>query len=336
MRTYILAAGLAAAAVTTTQANAATVCRQDSSGRTVATIAGVGVGAILGRVVTGKHGGTAGAIVGGALGGVAANQLAKDDTPRCDRAYGYYDENYRWHANAQAANAEGYYDRDGNWVSGPPNGYYDRNNRWVAFNGDPAAAGYRDRNGRWVPVGASGYYAADGQWVSATAPGYYDSRGRWIAGPVAGRYNANGVWVADTNRYGEPSGGWGYQTQPGYYDSNGRWVRGETTGYYDARGRWVSSGGSVTAANYGRSNLSVAERAARIQDRIDRNRANGTLSRAEAQRATAEVAAIRREDRRLRSRGALRERDARYLQDRLDRVAIQVRIDRNDNDNRPG
>ncbi len=338
MRTYILAAGLAAAALTTAQAEAATVCRQDSTGRTVATIAGAGIGAMLGRVVTGRHGGTAGAIVGGLAGGVAGNQLAKGDV-KCDRAYGYYDESYRWHANATSDGALGYYTADGTWVDGPPNGYYDRDNRWVAFNSDATSAGYRDRDGRWVPVGASGYYAADGRWVGASAPGYYD-RGRWVAGPVTGHYNSNGVWVSDTS-YSQPAGGWAYQTQPGYYDSNGRWVAGQVTGYYDARGRWVTDSvsnpnGGNYANGYAPHRLNVADRAAKLQNRITMSRKKGMLSRREADQASAELASIRRDDYRMRHNGVLSERDSQYLQERLDRVAVQVRADREDGNNYPG
>lgn len=338
MRNYILAAGLAAAAAATAPADAAVVCRQDSNGRLAATVVGAGIGAIFGRVIAGRHDGTAGALIGAAGGGLAANQLAKSDE-NCRYAYGYYDEQNRWHANAISADrGRGYYDRDGNWVAGVPNGYYDRSNRWVALPGDPSGAGYVDRNGRWVPVAVSGYYDRDGHWVESAAPGYYN-RGRWVAGPVqSGHYNASGVWVASPSKYRDAGGGWVAETQPGYYDNQGRWHAGQVTGYYDARGRWVSIGGN--AGGYANQDAvpvrDVRTREARIEQRIQRNRDNGTLSRREADSALEQLASIRREDRsRRRYNGTLSARDEAYLQSRLDDLSATVRADREDDDRRP-
>src|SRR4051794_40779046 len=110
MHKFIIAASLSALAIGTA-AQTETVCRQDNSGRVVATIAGAGIGAVLGNIIDGGHNRAAGTIVGGVAGGVAGNQLAKGDA-RCERAYGYYDENSRWHANRiSAQDARGYYDR---------------------------------------------------------------------------------------------------------------------------------------------------------------------------------------------------------------------------------
>jgi len=326
MRKFMIVAGLAALA-TAQSANAETVCKQDNSGRTIATIAGAGIGAILGRVIDGGRHKEIGTIVGGVAGGVAGNQLAKSDN-KCEVAYGYYDENGRWHANRISdREARGYYDRNNRWVEGPPNGYYDRNNRWVAFDGDAQSTGYRDREGRWVPVGVSGYYAADGQWVEATAPGYYDSRGRWVAGPTAGSYDANGRWVAN-NRSGSPVGYWEARSAPGHYDANGRWVRGQVTGYYDARGRWVSTGGPVNVAA---RNLDVDTRAARIEQRIERQRDRGLISKSEARRARAELASIRRDEANMRRSGnRLTANEESVLHQRLDKLARQIRDDRDD------
>ncbi|RYD95846.1 MAG: glycine zipper 2TM domain-containing protein [Sphingomonadales bacterium] len=324
----MIAASIAALAASGA-AHSATVCKQDNTGRVVATVVGAGIGAILGNVIDGGSNRTAGTLVGAGVGGVAANQLAKDGK-RCNEAYGYYDESGRWHANRiDSSSARGYYDRDNRWVDGAPNGYYDNNNRWVAFNGESQYSGYRDRDGRWVPVGVSGYYAADGQWVGANAPGYY-SNGRWVSGPAYGRYDANGRWVADRNY--QPSG-WQMQSQPGYYDERGRWVRGETTGYYDARGRWVSTGGG-RAGNVAYNSRDIRTREARIQQRIDRMRQNGTLSSAEARRARNELSSIKSDESRMRrSGGRFTSNEENVIHQRLDNLGQTLRAERDDNDN---
>lgn len=336
MKNYILAAGIAAAALVSTQVSAATVCKQDNTGRTVATVAGAGIGAILGRVIDGGRHKEVGTIGGAIAGGIAGNQLAKDDTPRCDVSYGYYDESGRWHANRiDASAARGYYDRDNRWVDGAPNGYYDNNNRWVSFNGDAQYAGYRDRDGRWVPVGVSGYYAADGQWVQANAPGYYD-RGRWVSGPAYGSYDANGRWIPGSAS-GTPVGYWEARRMPGYYDENGRWVRGDVTGYYDARGRWVTTGtiGRPTNVAYGRD-LDVRTREARISARIDRQRSRGDISSSEARRARNELASIQRDEASMRrSGGRFTANEESVIHQRLDALTQQLRADR-DEDRYPG
>ncbi|WP_340317600.1 glycine zipper 2TM domain-containing protein [Rhizorhabdus argentea] len=334
MRNYLIAASIAALAASSA-AQAETVCRQDNTGRTVATVAGAGIGAVLGRVIDGGRHKEVGTIGGAIAGGIAGNQLAKGGNDRCEVSYGYYDESGRWHANRiDASSARGYYDRDNRWVEGAPTGYYDNNNRWVAFNGDPENYGYRDRDGRWVPVGVSGYYAADGQWVSANAPGYY-SNGRWVSGPAAGHYDANGRWIADSNRYGQPTGYWQAQTQPGYYDESGRWVRGETTGYYDARGRWVSTGMSAGRPGdvaYGRDR-DVRTREARFEQRIERMRERGTISRREARRAMDQLASIRRDENRMRrSGGRFTANEESVIHQRLDQLGTQLRAER-DGDN---
>ena len=334
MRNYMIAASLAALAIGS-GAQAATVCKQDNSGRVVATVVGAGIGALLGNVIDGGGNRAAGTIVGGVAGGVAANQLAKDKD-RCEVSYGYYDESGRWHANRiDARSARGYYDRDNRWVEGAPNGYYDNNNRWVSFQGEAEYSGYRDRDGRWVPVGVSGYYAANGEWVPANSPGYYDN-GRWVSGPAYGRYDANGRWIADRN-YGQPTGYWQMQTQPGYYDERGRWVRGETRGYYDARGRWVSTSGPGRAGNVAYNSRDVKVREARIQQRIERMRERGTLSRAEARRASMELESIKRDERRMRySGGRFTANEENVIHQRLDNLGQTLRAERDDGDNWAG
>ena len=339
MRKFLIAASLAALAAGSSAAQAETICKQDKTGRTVATVVGAGIGAILGNVIDGGRERTAGTVFGGVAGGLAGNQLAKDD--KCREAYGFYDEGGRWHANRiSAGEARGYYDRDNRWVEGAPRGYYDSNNRWVAFDGSSDTGGYVDRDGRWVPVGVAGYYAADGMWVDASAPGYYDSRGRWVAGPAHGRYDANGRWIPERGT-GTPRGSWAAYSQPGYYDQNGRWVRGEVTGYYDARGRWVSTG-VVARPGYGNGTVAQNSRDVRVREeriaaRIDRMRSNGQLSAAEARRARAELVSIRRDESRMRYSGRrFSPNEQNVIHQRLDKLGVMIRADRDDYDREPG
>jgi hypothetical protein len=181
MRRLILAAGLAAATITAA-ANAQETCEQRRDTRTAGTVAGAGVGAILGGAIGGN---ALGAVLGAVGGGVAGNQLAKGPHD-CIHAYGFYDNNGRWHPNrVDPAAATGFYDRDGRWVAGAPAGYYDRDGRWISTD---ASRGYRDANGYWVPAGAPGYYSGNGyvsaQPVAAPPPGYgNDPRGQYAGDP---------------------------------------------------------------------------------------------------------------------------------------------------------
>jgi len=338
MRSYLIAAASIAALTAASSAEAASPCRQDNTGRTVATIAGAGIGAVLGRVIDGGRHKEVGTIGGAIAGGLAGNQLAKGDSDNCNVAYGYYDENGRWHANRIAyEDARGYYDRDGRWVSGAPNGYYDQSGRWTSLDGDARYSGYRDRDGRWVPIGVTGYYAADGEWVSASAPGYYDAGGRWVAGPAAGYYDSRGRWIAESGRTSTPTGYWAARSAPGYYDENGRWVTGTVTGYYDARGRWVTTGMSARPGTIAYRNIDVRTRAARMEARIDRQRANGMISKREAQAARDELRRIRYQESQFRaSGGRLTANEESIIQRRLDELGRQIRADRLDDDNRPG
>ena len=89
------------------------------------------------------------------IGAVIGNQVTKSDRGIAARAYGYYDQDGRWHATGVSSNeARGYYDRDGKWVDGQPNGYYD-NGRWVATNSNSDGNGYIDSNGYWVPASST-------------------------------------------------------------------------------------------------------------------------------------------------------------------------------------
>lgn len=167
MRSYMIAASLLA--IVPSVASAQATCEERRTNRTVGTVAGAGIGGVLGAIVAGRGNNGLGAVLGAVGGGVAGNQLTKSNND-CQHAYGYYDNNSQWHANRVDTNvAQGYYDRDGRWVVGAPAGSYDRNGQWI--QGD-AARGYRDRNGYWVPANAQGYYAADGTYVTAQPNGY--------------------------------------------------------------------------------------------------------------------------------------------------------------------
>lgn len=187
MRKHLLAAGIAAAALIPTLA-LAQPCRTENN-RMVGTVAGAGIGALAGSAVAGHGNKTEGAVLGGVLGAIVGNQVTKGGSSNnCAQAYGYYDANGRWHANAiPQANATGYYDRNGNWVAGAPNGYYGSDGRWMSAQ----SRGYYDRSGYWVPPSTTGYYDINGNWVvaapNAGAAGYnasYDSNTFWAGAPT--------------------------------------------------------------------------------------------------------------------------------------------------------
>ncbi|QYE34470.1 hypothetical protein KZX46_17095 [Polymorphobacter sp. PAMC 29334] len=181
MRNFILAVGLAAATITTS-ATAQQTCQERRDNRVIGTVAGAGIGAVLGGAISG---GGLGAVLGAVGGGVAGNQLTKSNDGGCERAYGYYDNSRRWHANRIEGNsATGYYDRNGAWVVGAPSGYYDNDGRYIASQN----GGYRDSNGYWVPARDQAYYAADGSYIDPRAVGYsapqpaYDPRAQGYQG----------------------------------------------------------------------------------------------------------------------------------------------------------
>ena len=182
MKSRMFLAGIALAVFTPVVASAQEDgCRRDGNGRIIGTVVGAGAGGVLGNVIAGRGDKAEGSIIGAILGAVIGNQVSKSDLGDCRRAYGYYDEQGRWHATGvSASEALGYYDRNGSWVEGQPNGYYD-NGRWVMSNSDRSNAGYIDRNGQWVPASSVGYYDRNNQWVGGAATGYYDVRGRWIS-----------------------------------------------------------------------------------------------------------------------------------------------------------
>jgi hypothetical protein len=331
MRIQTLVAGLFAATLIPTAALAQQTCEQRQNNRVAGTVAGAGLGALAGSAVAGRGDRTEGAVIGGLAGALLGNQLTKGKAD-CARAYGYYDNNGAWHANAVARNnAAGYFDRNGAWVDGAPRGHYDGQGRWVQASADTSSAGYYDARGLWVPASASGYYTNDGRWVAAAAPGHYDRSGRWVAGAAVGRYNADGQWLSGqaTGRR-DANGVWVSDPQPGYYD-NGRWVRGEAVGYYDARGRWISTDGrQPQRADYSGSGAarSIDERQADIAQRISRAMDNGRLSRSEGRQAMRSLAAIEREEISLRNRqGVLGPRARVTINAKLDRLNASIRED---------
>ena len=164
MRNHLLAAGAAAALLVPSFAMAQTSCEQQHHDRVVGTVAGAGLGALIGGAVAGRHDRGAGAVIGGLGGAVAGNQLSRPNAD-CAHAYGYYDRSGAWHANGvERSAAQGYFDRNGAWVDGAPNGYYDSHGRWLTGGAAAQARGGYDQNGHWVPAAATGYYDSHGRW----------------------------------------------------------------------------------------------------------------------------------------------------------------------------
>jgi len=319
MRLHLLAAGVAIAALIPSFALAQQSCEQRRSQQAVGTIAGAGIGAVLGSAVAGHGDRTAGAIIGGLGGGLVGNQLSKPGAD-CAHAYGYYDNSGAWHAsNVSKSYARGYYDREGNWVEGAPNGHYNSDGRWVRTADTAAAAGYYDARGRWIPASASGYYAADGRWVSGAASGHYDSRGRWIAGPATGRYDARGRWMPGRQARV-------MDVQPGYYDQ-GQWRPGPVSGYYDTNGRWIRIDAGDQRHGERGSHSDISSRQIWLDERIHCGLNDGALTRNEGNRALSTLASIGRQERGLRNRGGqLRPRDEMIIQARLDDLTETVRL----------
>src|SRR5438128_930536 len=116
MRKTIFAASVAAAALIPSLAYAQSSCGRQHTNQAVGTVVGAGAGAVLGNVIAGWGDKTLGTVLGAIGGGVVGNQVTKPDRD-CRTAYGYYDENSRWHATGVASSeARGYYDREGRWV----------------------------------------------------------------------------------------------------------------------------------------------------------------------------------------------------------------------------
>lgn len=172
-----------------------------------------------------------------------------------------------------------------------------------------AAHGHKEAGAVVGGVGGAivGNQLARGDRDCTHAYGYYDNSGRW---------HANAVDRAAAN---------------GYYDRNGEWVDGPPNGYYDSRGVWIAN----SASRYGR-NASYESRANtwdidtrmnRIEDRIQRGRDDGSLSRREAKRAMNSLNDIRRDEQYRIRDGRLDANDQAMLETRLDRLSAQVRMD---------
>ncbi|USQ96132.1 glycine zipper 2TM domain-containing protein [Caulobacter sp. RL271] len=336
MRIQTLVAGACAVALIPTIALAQQTCQQRQGSRVASTLAGGGIGAIAGSAVAGRGDRGTGAVIGGAVGALIGNQVAKGE-PDCARAYGFYDSQGAWHAQAiTRGEATGYFDRDGDWVDGPPRGYYGRDGRWVQANTDASSSGYY-ADKLWVPASASGYYAQEGRWIPAVS-GFYDRSGQWISGPATGKYDRDGHWMEGlTAGHRDAKGAWIADPQPGYYEK-GRWVRGETFGYYDTRGLWIATQGQdeqVDVSRHGQRGTFAAptidERQAHLAERIDRGARNGRLGRAQVSQARRTLASIERQERTLRDRhGQLGPRGRAVITARLDGLSESLSVDGRD------
>ncbi|HXA40229.1 MAG TPA: glycine zipper 2TM domain-containing protein [Phenylobacterium sp.] len=120
MRKHLLAAGITAAVLIPSLAMAQETCEQRSANRTTGTVLGAIGGALLGNAVASHGGKTGGTIIGGVAGAAIGSNLAKGPHD-CVHAYGYYDNEGRWHDNhVDRSVAYGYYDREGEWIDGAP------------------------------------------------------------------------------------------------------------------------------------------------------------------------------------------------------------------------
>ncbi len=326
MKHRILLMGAALAAFTPSLAHAQD-CERQRSGRVAATVGGAAVGALGGAVIAGRGDDAEGAIIGGVLGAIAGNQIAKPDN-NCKRAYGWFDKQGRWHATGvSSADARGYYNRDGDWVEGAPNGYYE-NGRWVSATSD----GYWDRDGHWVPANAYGYYDRDGRYVTAASSGYWRN-GRWIAGPARGYYDSRGRWIEGNPPSGNYGASWSENEQPGYYDSRGRWVAGRTYGYYDSRGRWVStrndgdrrSSNNGDRASWTNQPTDIGERISWMRERVQRMENRDRIGSGDERAALVELDRIEAQyDVYMRSGNRLTSREQTAVERSLDRLQQRV------------
>lgn len=199
-----------------------------------------------------------------------------------------------------------------------------------------AVAGHGEK-GTGAAIGGVGGAIAGNQLARGDrdcthAYGYYDNGGRWHANTTtaAGYYDSDRRWHANDNRT---------VVATGYYDRNGNWVDGQPSGYYDSRGSWVAN----SATGYGRNASTYESRSntwdidaqiARIEDRIQRGRSDGTLSSRESRSASATLNDIRREERNEMRHGRLSYNEQTKLQGRLESLATQVRMDRLDRNDR--
>jgi hypothetical protein len=151
MHKHYLAAGIAALSLVPTLAAAQVSCEERSANRAAGTAVGAVGGALVGSAVAGRHDRGTGAVVGGVLGAIIGNQVARG--PRdCAHAYGWYDNDGRWHSNrVDQSVAAGYYDRSGVWIDGRPPGRWD-NGVYVANAGNYGADANYVARGRTLDV----------------------------------------------------------------------------------------------------------------------------------------------------------------------------------------
>jgi hypothetical protein len=151
MRKHLFASGVAAVILIPTLASAQVTCEQRSANRAAGTAVGAVGGALVGSAVAGRHDRGTGAVVGGVLGAIIGNQVAKG--PRdCAHAYGWYDNEGRWHGNrVEERAAVGYYDRSGVWIDGRPPGRWD-NGVYVVNAGNYGADASYVARGRTLDV----------------------------------------------------------------------------------------------------------------------------------------------------------------------------------------
>jgi hypothetical protein len=340
-----LVAGLCAAAFIPTLAFAQASCQQQQDNRVVGTVAGAGVGALVGDAIAPHGDRMTGALIGAGVGALAGNQIARPDAD-CAHAYGFYDHGGMWHANSvQHSDARGYYDRDGAWVDGAPNGYYGADGRWVGSASGDTANGYYDGQNHWIPASSSGYYDANGQWVASAASGFYSQSGHWIAGPTAGAYDGDGRWIAGAaSGHRDANGVWVANAQTGYYDSNGHWQPGAVDGYYDAQGRWIATNwnGAVQTSedvyrqhdSWAGAPIDIHQRETWLDQRIRAGASSGALTRDNADQALRALDAINRQDASLRrDDGHLGERDRAVIQAKLDELSANLTWTRADMQN---
>jgi hypothetical protein len=181
----LIAGGVAALALIPTLANAQQTCEERRSNRVAGTVAGGVLGAIAGRAVAGHGDHNEGAVIGGLGGAVIGNQLAKGGSGDCRYAYGFYDDQGAWHANAiERSRAQGYYDRSGVWIPGPP------------------PAGRWDRSGRWAmdagAYGAPATYVARSNWRDA--PEDIRARTDWLERRIVRSRNAGAISRREAER----------------------------------------------------------------------------------------------------------------------------------------
>ena len=328
-----LLAGMAIIAILPSSALAQVSCEQQQSNRTAGTIAGAGIGALIGSAIAGRSDRTTGAIIGGIGGAVIGNHIAKSSS-NCQHAYGFYDNDRVWHVSpASGQQATGYYDRNGDWIEGPPNGHYSDNGTWVRADRDAGTTLYQNAMGNWVPVAEAGYYDARGAWIEGSASGFYDTQGRWHDGPVRGQYDSRGVWVSGASAgHRDSNGRWIADPAPGYYDNDGRWHQGAANGYYDSRGRWTATSrpdsdrASVDIQTDWRGAPEPARaRSLWLTQRIQQGQRQGRLRQNNARKVLRDLIEFRRQEARLRHyRGNLNRQDQSLMLDRLDEISLDL------------